>query len=107
MAVPMAAPAVPERGIGPSPRISTTLNTMLSAGQHEAHDHRRPRVAGGAERAAQHEEHQHAAAGHEHDAEERQRLGLHRGRGVHQVEQAGAEEVPERSHHQHRDRRPP
>ena len=31
MAVPMAAPAVRYAGIGPSPRISTTLQTMLSA----------------------------------------------------------------------------
>ena len=31
MAVPIAAPAVPYEGMGPSPRISTTLHTMLSA----------------------------------------------------------------------------
>ena len=31
MAVPMAAPAVPNAGIGPSPRIRITFSTMLSA----------------------------------------------------------------------------
>ena len=30
-AVPMAAPRVPNAGMGPSPRISTTLNTMFIA----------------------------------------------------------------------------
>ena len=29
--MPIAAPAVPNAGSGPSPRISTTLSTMLSA----------------------------------------------------------------------------
>src|SRR5436190_54504 len=31
MLVPIAAPLVPNAGIGPSPRMSTTLNAMLSA----------------------------------------------------------------------------
>ena len=31
MAVPMAAPAVPNAGIGPSPRMRMTFSTMLSA----------------------------------------------------------------------------
>ena len=31
MAVPIAAPVVPNDGMGPSPRMSTTFSTMLSA----------------------------------------------------------------------------
>ena len=63
------------------------------------------RVAGGAQRRRQHEEQQHADAEHEVDAEERQRLGPHFGRGVDQREQERRREVADqRQHGEHPDR---
>ena len=60
--VPIAAPAVPNAGIGPSPRIRITLKTMFSTVIATPSTQRRLRVARGAQRAAQHEEEQHADA---------------------------------------------
>ena len=98
IAVPIAEPAVPNAGIGPRPRISTTLNTRFSTVIAM------PSIIGvrasPADRSAplEHEEHQHAAAEHEHDAQERQRFGFHGGRRVDEVEQPRRREVAERRH---------
>ena len=62
-----------------------TLKTIVSTVIDDAEPQRRLRIAGGAERAAQHEEHHHAEDAHEHRAQERQRLRLHLRRGVHQI----------------------
>ena len=99
IAVPIAAPAVPNAGIGPSPRIRMTLSTMFSTVIAMPSTHRRARVAGRAQRAAQHEEHQHAAAEHEHDAQERQRLAPSPpARRSRESSSDGASEVAERRH---------
>ena len=63
-----------------------------------AKPHRRARVARRSQRGTQHEEHEHAADEHEHDADERKRFRLHRGRGVHQIEQPWRREIAERRH---------
>ena len=88
--MPIAAPAVPNAGIGPEPADEDDVEHDVQHRHRDAEHHRRARVAGRAQRAAQHEEHQHAAAEQEHDAQERQRFGLHRGRGVHEIEQRTA-----------------
>ena len=77
--------------------MSTTLRHVFSSVMRDAEDHRRARVAGGAKRDAEHEEQHHPAAEQEHDAEERQRLGVHRRRGVHEVEQPWRDEIAERA----------
>ena len=73
--------------------------TLKTIGQHR-HDHaepeRRLRVAGGSERAAQHEEHQHPEDADEHRAQERQRLRLDVRRRVHQAQQRGRRGVADR-----------
>ncbi len=57
---------------------------------------RRARIARGAERAAQHEEHHHAGDADEHHAQERQRFGRHLGRGIHQLQQGRGGDVSHR-----------
>ncbi len=98
----MADPRVPKAGIGPQPRIRMTFRTRVGNRQHQAQDHWGARVAGGAKSASQHEEDQHAAAEQEHDPEKRQRLALHRRRGVHQIQQPGRGEVANGSQHRER-----
>ena len=54
---------------------------------------RRPRIAGRAKRAPQHEEHQQPDAVQKHRLQKRQGLGAHGGRGVHQIEERRREHV--------------
>ena len=79
--------------------------------QHEVQDrHRdaeaqwRPRIAGGAQCASKHEEHQQPDAVEEHRLQERKRLGTNRRRGIHEVEQAGREQVANRRENTERER---
>ena len=53
-----------------------TLNDDVEHRGRDAEAQRRARVAGRAQRAAEHEEQQHADAADEHRPQERQRLGL-------------------------------
>ena len=71
-------------------------------GHGDAQHHGCACVAGGTERAGQHEEQHHPAAEQKHDAKERQCLGLHGGSGVHDAEQPGRQHVPERRQDEHR-----
>ena len=92
----------PERRDGTQARDQDEVEHQVEHGGHDAEHHRRPGVPRGAERAAQHVEHQHPAAEQEHDAEEGERLRLHRGLRVHQVEQGGGEHIAEWRDHQDR-----
>ena len=87
MAVPIAAPLRAERGNRAGAADEHDVEHDVQHRHRDAEPQRRPRIAGGAQRAAEHEEHQHADAEQEHRPQERQRLGAHRRRRVHEVEQ--------------------
>ena len=98
--VPNAAPIVPNLGI----RI--TLKHDRQHRHRHAEPQRRVRITGGAEGAAQHEEHHHAEDADEHCSQERQRLVLHLRRGVDDVEQRRRGEVADgRQQHRQAERR--
>ena len=59
-----------ERGNRAEPADEDDVEHEVQHRHGDAEDHRRARVAGRAQRAAEHEEHHHAAAEHEHDAQE-------------------------------------
>ena len=88
--VPIAAPSVPNVG------MKMRLKRDRERRHHHAEPQRCARIAGGAKRAAQHEENHHPDDAEEHGAEERQRLGLHRRRGVDEIEQRGRRQPPHR-----------
>ena len=78
--------------------------------QHEVHDghhhaqlHRRARVSRRAERAAQHEEDQHATRESEQDAQVGHRFGFHGRSGIHDIQQPRRREIPKRRHDAERD----
>ena len=75
--------------------------------REHGHRHTQPhgcsRITSGPEGAAQHEKQHHAEDAKEHGAQERQRFGLHFGRGFHHVQQGRRGQVP---HHRHDDRQP-
>ena len=67
--------------------INIRLNAIVRMVSATPKPQRRMRIARRAEGAAEHEEHHHADESHEHGSEKRQRLGMNRGLGVHQIEQ--------------------
>ena len=67
--VPMAAPVVPNAGIGPHPGMRMTFSVMLSAVSMMPRTQRRACVPGGSEGPSDHEVDHHAEAEPEHDAE--------------------------------------
>ena len=88
--------ARPERGHGSEARNQHDVERDVQHRHQDAEAQRRARVARRSQRAAQHEEEQHADAEDEHRAQKRQRLGLDRGRRVHQIEQRRRQHVAER-----------
>src|SRR6266498_1555141 len=72
----------------------------IQYGHRDTEHHRRPRVAGRAQCAAEHEEDQHAGREAEQDAEVWLRFRLHRVRGIDEVEEPGRRDIPDRRHHQ-------
>ena len=106
IAVPIVAPTVPNAGIGPSPRISTTFSRMFSTVM--AIPSRNGVCASPAARNAAliMKKSSISDAEDEQDAGEGQRLGLHLRRRVDQLQQRRGEHVTERRQdaegHEHR-----
>ena len=80
-------------------RHQNQVEDQVEQGHRHAQPERCAGVARGPQRRTEHEEQQHADAEHEIDAQERQRLRLHRRRGVDHVQQVGGQEIAERPHH--------
>ena len=93
MEVPIAAPRVPSAGTGPYPRNQHDVQRDVEHGQRHAEPQRGAGIAGGAQRSAQHEEHQHADAVHEHRPQKREGLGADLRRGMHEFEQIGRQQI--------------
>ena len=94
--VPIAAPAVRNAGIGPSPRIRITFSTIFEQRDRHAEHHRCASVSRRPQRAGEHEEDHLPHARREDDAEEGECLGLHGRRRIHEIEQPRRQEIADR-----------
>jgi hypothetical protein len=95
IAVPIADPFRTERRDGTEAANEDDVQQDVEHRHRHAEDHRRARISGRAQRAAQHEEDHGTARRHEHDAQEGQGFLLHRRRRVDEIEQPRRQEVTE------------